>query len=59
MKNAIKYASLIASAIAIITVVVLGIKIANNNYNVLTEAWIVGICLAALFACAVYNIAKK
>ena len=59
MKNVINYTSLIVSVVAIIMFIVLGIKIAHNNYNVIAEALVVGICLVGLFVCAVYNIAKK
>jgi hypothetical protein len=59
MKKAVKYASLIASAAGIAAVTAMGLKIAANDYEIIAECLIVGICLIVLFACAVYTIAKK
>ena len=59
MKNVMKYISVIASVVAIITVIITGFKLADRNYEVATEGLIIGISLVVLFACAIYNLSRN
>ncbi len=58
MNKAVQYASVIASAGALIAVIIAGIKLTDNNYDIVYEGIIMGICLAVLFITAVYRIYK-
>lgn len=55
MENAVKYISLTASVIAVISVITIGLKVSDNDYDIISECRIAGICLMILFICAVCN----
>lgn len=58
MKKLCLYGSVIASVIGLITVAMAGLKLANNNYDVVSEGIVIGICLAVLLTIAVYRIVQ-
>ncbi len=59
MRKVINYGSVAASVIGIIAVILAGIKLSGNHYNVVCEGIIAGICLVVLFISAVMRIAKQ
>lgn len=59
MNKVLKYASIIASFAALAAVIVIGIKLADNNYDIVYEGIITGISIAVLFIAAVYRIVKQ
>ena len=59
MNKAVKYGSVIAAIIGLIAVVVVGIKAASNNYDIVCDCIIIGICIVALFISAVYRVSKQ
>ena len=59
MNRVVKYSSVIASIIGIITVIIAGIKIASHNYDVVCEGIVVGICIVVLFISAVIKISRQ
>ena len=59
MNKVVKYGSVVASIIGIIAVVIAGIKLASNNYDIVCEGIIIGICFVVLFISAVIKIASK
>jgi hypothetical protein len=59
MIKTLKYASVIASLAALAAVIVMGIKLADNNYDIIFESIITGASLAVLFITAIYRIVKQ
>lgn len=59
MNKVVKYSSVVASIIGIIAVVIVGIKLSSNNYDIACESIIIGICLVALFISAVIKASKQ
>ncbi len=58
MKRVIRFIQFIAIAAALLTAIVLGIEIftrMNSDY-IITEAYIIGSCLAVNVACAIYRL---
>ncbi len=58
MRKVLNYVSVVASIIGIIAVIIVGIKLAGNNYDIVLEGIIIGICLVVLFISAIVKISK-
>lgn len=56
MKKVVLAASLVSSLIAIMAVIICGIKISNHSYDITIWGWIIAICLVILLICAIYNL---
>ena len=59
MNKVVNYSSVVASIIGIIGVIIAGIKLGSNNYDIVCEGIIIGICFVVLFICAVIKISKQ
>ena len=59
MRRVITYARIIASIGALVALINAGGKLADHNYNVIVEGWIMLACLATLFNIAMYNFSKQ
>lgn len=59
MNKVVNYSSIVASIIGIIGVIIAGIKLGSNNYDIVCEGIIIGICLVVLFISAVIKISKQ
>ncbi len=59
MEKAMKYLKLIVSVIALITLILVGVKLRQMNYHVLAECIVMVICIVVLFVCAAYDFVKK
>lgn len=59
MRRVITYARIIASIGALVALIIAGGKLADHNYNVIVEGWIMLACLATLFSIAIYNLSKQ
>ena len=59
MNKVIKYSCVIASVAGLAFVIAAGIKIADDNYDVINEGIAAGVCLAVLFIASVYKAAKQ
>ena len=59
MRRVITYARIIASIGALIALIIAGGKLANHNYNIIVECWVMGACLVTLFSIAIYNLSKQ
>jgi len=59
MEKTMKYLKLIVSVIALITLILVGVKLRQMNYHVLAECIVMVICIVVLFVCAAYDFVKK
>lgn len=59
MNKVVNYSSVVASIIGIIAVTIAGIKLVRNNYDIVCEGIIIGICFVVLFISAVIKISKQ
>ncbi len=59
MNKVVNYSSVVASIIGIMAVIIAGIKLASNNYDIVCEGIIIGICFVVLFISAVIKISKQ
>ena len=50
MRRVITYARIIASIGALIALIIAGGKLADHNYNIIVECWVMGACLVTLFS---------
>ena len=44
---------------ALIALIIAGGKLADHNYNIIVECWVIGACLVTLFSIAIYNLSKQ
>ena len=56
MRRVITYARIIASIGALVALIIAGGKLADHNYNIIVEGWIMLACLVTLFSIAIYNL---
>ena len=59
MNKVVNYSSIVASIIGIIGVIIAGIKLGSNNYDIVCEGIMIGICFVVLFISAVIKISKQ
>ena len=58
MRRVITYARIIASIGALVALIIAGGKLADHNYSIIVECWVLGACLVILFSIAIYNLCK-
>ena len=56
MRRVITYARFAASVGALVALIIAGGKLADHNYNIIVEGWIMLACLVTLFSIAIYNL---
>ena len=56
MRRVITYARIIASIGALVALIIAGGKLADHNYSIIVECWVLGACLVILFSIAIYNL---
>ena len=59
MRRVITYARFAASVGALVALIIAGGKLADHNYNIIVESWVMGSCLVTLFSIAIYNLSKQ
>ncbi len=59
MRRVITYARFAASVGALVALIIAGGKLADHNYNIIVESWVMGACLVTLFSIAIYNLSKQ
>ncbi len=59
MGKILNYCSAAAAVIGIIALIVAGLKIAGNHYDIVCQGIIIGICFVVLLISAVYKIVKQ
>ena len=59
MRRVITYARFAASVGALVALIIAGGKLADHNYNISVESWVMGACLVTLFSIAIYNLSKQ
>ena len=56
MRRVITYARIIASIGVLVALIIAGGKLADHNYSIIVECWVLGACLVILFSIAIYNL---
>ena len=56
MRRVITYARIIDSIGALVALIIAGGKLADHNYSIIVECWVLGACLVILFSIAIYNL---
>lgn len=59
MRRVITFARFAASVGALVALIIAGGKLADHNYNIIVESWVMGACLVTLFSIAIYNLSKQ
>ena len=59
MRRVITYARFAASVGSLVALIIAGGKLADHNYNIIVESWVMGACLVTLFSIAIYNLSKQ
>lgn len=59
MNKAVTIVTILASIAGLITLISAGLKIVGNNYDVVCEGVIIGVCLIVLFVSAIYRASKQ
>ena len=59
MRRVITYARFAASVGALVALIIAGGKLADHNYNIIVESWVMGACLVTLFSIAIYSLSKQ
>ena len=56
MRRVITYARIITSIGALVALIIARGKLADHNYSIIVECWVLGACLVILFSIAIYNL---
>lgn len=59
MKKAVSWVCAISLAVFLIDWIVMGLKIFDNDYNIMAEAYVALVCFVMLFICGMYKIISR
>ena len=59
MRKVVTYMQLAVSVTALVLLIITGGKLADHNYDIVVEGWIMLVCLSVLFIISVYNLSKQ